>query len=225
MPADRFLPTDEARELLALTREIAREELAPKAAAYEAESRFPREAFRTLGKAGLLGLPYGEQYGGGGQPYEVYLQVVEELASVWGSVAEGVSVHTLACFPLAQFGTEEQRRQWLPDMVGGELLGAYCLSEPESGSDAAARSVITDAGFGDAFIHRTGHGIGVETHEDPYIVTGNTQVLEPGMAFSIEPGIYLAGRHGARIEDIVVCTDDGIERLNTTDRDYVALGA
>jgi alkylation response protein AidB-like acyl-CoA dehydrogenase len=138
MPADRILPTDEARELLALTREIAREELAPKAAAYEAESRFPREAFRTLGKAGLLGLPYGEQYGGGGQPYEVYLQVVEELASVWGSVAEGVSVHTLACFPLAQFGTEGQRQQWLPDMVGGELLGAYCLSEPESGSDAAA---------------------------------------------------------------------------------------
>ena len=138
MPADRNLPTDEARELLALTREIARDELAPKAAAYEAESRFPREAFRTLGKAGLLGLPYDEQYGGGGQPYEVYLQVVEELASVWGSVAEGVSVHTLACFPLAQFGTEEQRQLWLSDMVGGELLGAYCLSEPESGSDAAA---------------------------------------------------------------------------------------
>jgi Xaa-Pro aminopeptidase len=65
----------------------------------------------------------------------------------------------------------------------------------------------------------------VETHEDPYIVSGNTQLLEPGMAFSIEPGIYLSGRHGARIEDIVVCTDDGIERLNTTDRDYVAVGA
>ena len=91
--------------------------------------------------------------------------------------------------------------------------------------DAAARTVITDAGFGDAFIHRTGHGIGVESHEDPYIVSGNTQVLEPGMAFSIEPGIYLPGRHGARIEDIVVCTDAGIERLNTTDRDYLVLGA
>lgn len=89
--------------------------------------------------------------------------------------------------------------------------------------DAAAREVITAAGYGAQFMHRTGHGIGVETHEEPYIVEGNDRVLEPGMAFSIEPGIYLAGRHGARIEDIVVTTGDGIERLNVTDRDYVAL--
>jgi Xaa-Pro aminopeptidase len=91
--------------------------------------------------------------------------------------------------------------------------------------DAAARDVITAGGYGDAFIHRTGHGIGVESHEEPYIVTGNDRLLEAGMAFSIEPGIYLPGRHGARIEDIVVTTDDGIERLNTTDRDYVVLEA
>jgi Xaa-Pro aminopeptidase len=97
--------------------------------------------------------------------------------------------------------------------------------------DAAARGVITAGGFGDAFIHRTGHGIGVESHEAPYIVEGNDLVLEAGMTFSIEPGIYLAGRHGARIEDIVVTTDHGtnarpgIERLNTTDRDYVVLEA
>jgi Xaa-Pro aminopeptidase len=89
--------------------------------------------------------------------------------------------------------------------------------------DAAARAVIDDAGFGPAFLHRTGHGIGVETHEEPYIVEGNRTVLAPGMAFSIEPGIYLAGKHGARIEDIVVTTDDGIERLNVTDRDLVVL--
>ena len=89
--------------------------------------------------------------------------------------------------------------------------------------DAAARRVITDGGYGEAFIHRTGHGIGVETHEEPYVVEGNTTALEPGMAFSIEPGIYLAGKHGARIEDIVVTTADGIERLNVTDRDYVVL--
>ena len=134
----RHLPTEEATELLALTRELVREELAPRAAAYEADSRFPREVFRTLGKTGLLGLPYPEEHGGGAQPYEVYLQVVEELATVWASVAEGVSVHTLSCFPLATFGTDEQRARWLPDMLGGELLGAYCLSEPQSGSDAAA---------------------------------------------------------------------------------------
>jgi alkylation response protein AidB-like acyl-CoA dehydrogenase len=138
VPVERHLPTEEATELLALTRELAREELAPRVAAAEAESSFPREVFRTLGKAGLLGLPYPEEHGGGAQPYEVYLQVVEELATTWATVAEGVSVHTLACYPLAAFGTEEQRRRWLPDMVGGDLLGAYCLSEPQSGSDAAA---------------------------------------------------------------------------------------
>jgi Xaa-Pro aminopeptidase len=86
--------------------------------------------------------------------------------------------------------------------------------------DAAARSLIAAAGYGEQFIHRTGHGIGLETHEDPYIVSGNTRELEPGMAFSIEPGIY-PGPHGARIEDIVVCTKDGAERLNLRPRDLV----
>jgi Xaa-Pro aminopeptidase len=90
--------------------------------------------------------------------------------------------------------------------------------------DAVGRQIIAAAGFSEAFMHRTGHGIGLETHEDPYIVSGNQLLLEVGMAFSIEPGIYLTGRHGARIEDIVVCTADGIERLNTTSRDVVHLG-
>jgi Xaa-Pro aminopeptidase len=85
--------------------------------------------------------------------------------------------------------------------------------------DRVGRAIIAAAGYGDAFVHRTGHGIGVETHEDPYIVEGNALTLEPGMVFSIEPGIYLEGRHGARIEDIVVCTADGVERLNQTSRD------
>lgn len=138
LTVDRELPTDEAHDLLALTREIADAELAPNAATYEAEKRFPRETFRTLGKAGLLGLAYPEEHGGGGQPYAVYLQVLEELAASWLSVGIGVSVHTLACHPLAVFGTDEQRAEWLPDQLGGELLGAYCLSEPHSGSDAAA---------------------------------------------------------------------------------------
>jgi len=80
--------------------------------------------------------------------------------------------------------------------------------------DAAARSVIEAAGFGEYFIHRTGHGIGLDVHEEPYIVAGNEATLEPGMAFSVEPGIYQPGRWGARIEDIVVVTADGVEPLN-----------
>jgi Xaa-Pro aminopeptidase len=89
--------------------------------------------------------------------------------------------------------------------------------------DAAARDAISESGYGDQFLHRTGHGIGLDGHEDPYIVTGNRLALESGMAFSIEPGIYLAGRHGARIEDIVVCTADGARRLNTRSTDLVYL--
>lgn len=89
--------------------------------------------------------------------------------------------------------------------------------------DAAARAVIADAGWGENFFHRTGHGIGLDTHEAPYIVAGNDIPLEPGMAFSVEPGIYLAGRCGARIEDIVVCTDDGVRPLNVGRRELVEL--
>ncbi len=126
------------RELLDLTRELADKELRPEVDSAEREGRFPRETFRVLGRSGLLGLPYPQRWGGGGQPYEVYLQVVEELARAWLTVGLGVSVHTLTCLPLAAYGTDEQRDRWLPEMLGGELLGAYCLSEPQSGSDAAA---------------------------------------------------------------------------------------
>ena len=89
--------------------------------------------------------------------------------------------------------------------------------------DAVGRDIITAAGHGEHFIHRTGHGIGLETHEEPYIVSGSKRALEPGMAFSIEPGIYLAGKHGARIEDIAVCTETGGERLNLTTRELVVV--
>ncbi|MBW3601081.1 MAG: Xaa-Pro peptidase family protein [Actinobacteria bacterium] len=90
--------------------------------------------------------------------------------------------------------------------------------------DAAARDLLTDAGYGDLFVHRTGHGIGLEEHEEPYIVAGNDLALEPGMTFSVEPGVYLPARFGQRIEDIVVVTDAGGERLNTLDRAPVAVG-
>ncbi|MDQ3505091.1 MAG: acyl-CoA dehydrogenase family protein [Actinomycetota bacterium] len=138
MPVARTLPSDEAGALLELTVELADRELRTRVDADEKAARFPREVFTILGRAGLLGLPYPEEYGGAAQPYEVYLQVVEELASAWLAVGLGVSVHTLSAFPTAAFGTDEQKREFLPGMVGGEQLGAYCLSESGSGSDAAA---------------------------------------------------------------------------------------
>ncbi|MFB9312984.1 acyl-CoA dehydrogenase family protein [Nocardioides plantarum] len=138
MPARRVLDTDEHADLLRLVRQICTEELLPQVASAEAEETFPREVFRMLGKTGLLGLPYPEDVGGGGVPYEVYLQVLEEIGSVWASVGVGVSVHALSCFGLYTQGTEDQKQQWLPDMLAGDLLGAYCLSEAHAGSDPAA---------------------------------------------------------------------------------------
>ncbi|MFF2024668.1 acyl-CoA dehydrogenase family protein [Streptomyces sp. NPDC058171] len=137
-PVDRIAPTDEARDLFSLVRELARREIAPTAAEEEEAGRFPRELFTLLSESGLLALPYDSAHGGGDQPYEVYLQVLEELAAARLTVGLGVSVHTLACHALAGFGTEEQRAEHLPAMLGEGLLGAYCLSEPASGSDAAS---------------------------------------------------------------------------------------
>ncbi|MEU7183202.1 MULTISPECIES: acyl-CoA dehydrogenase family protein [Streptomyces] len=137
-PVDRRLPTEEARDLLTLVRELAEREITPTAAEEEDAGRFPREIFTLLSESGLLSLPYAEEFGGGNQPYEVYLQVLEELAAARLTVGLGVSVHTLACHALAGYGSEKQRAEHLPAMLGGGLLGAYCLSEPSAGSDAAS---------------------------------------------------------------------------------------
>ncbi|MEU9607885.1 acyl-CoA dehydrogenase family protein [Streptomyces sp. NPDC048057] len=137
-PVERELPTEEARDLIALVRDIAQREIAPRAAEEEEAGRFPRDTFALLSGSGLLGLPYAGEYGGGDQPYEVYLQVLEELAGARLTVGLGVSVHSLSCHALAGYGTKEQRAEHLPAMLGGGLLGAYCLSEPSSGSDAAS---------------------------------------------------------------------------------------
>jgi alkylation response protein AidB-like acyl-CoA dehydrogenase len=137
---EREARDEDARALFGLAAELADKELRPAAAAAERDGIFPRETFRLIGRAGLLGLPYPEESGGGGQPYETYLQVVEELASAWLTIGLGVSVHVLSCFPIATAGTAEQRDRWLPALLSGEQLGAYCLSEPGSGSDAASMS-------------------------------------------------------------------------------------
>ncbi|GAA4397591.1 acyl-CoA dehydrogenase family protein [Fodinibacter luteus] len=150
------MPTEEAQDLIDLTREICDKELRPavdeaERAAASGES-FPTEVFRTLGRAGLLSLPHPEQFGGYGQPYEVYLQVVEEIASAWMSVAVGVSVHSLTAYPVTTFGTPAQQEALLPGMLSGEQLGAYCLSEQQAGSDVGSmttRAVADATGAGE----------------------------------------------------------------------------
>lgn len=154
-PVQRQLPTEEARDLLNLVRDLVQREIAPTAADQEAAAHFPRETFALLSRSGLLGLPYDSQYGGGDQPYEVYLQVLEELAAARLTVGLGVSVHSLACHTLAAHGSKEQRAAHLPDMLGGELLGAYCLSEPEAGSDAAALRTRAEWDGSDWVLHGT----------------------------------------------------------------------
>jgi alkylation response protein AidB-like acyl-CoA dehydrogenase len=134
---DRLLPTDEAEALLELTREIATKELAPQVAEAEEAAAFPAEAYRLLGKSGLMSLPFGEEHGGGGQPYEVYLQVIEEIATAWPSVGVGTSVHTLTASVVAANGSPDVVGRWLPQMLSGDWLGAYCLSEPQAGSDVS----------------------------------------------------------------------------------------
>jgi alkylation response protein AidB-like acyl-CoA dehydrogenase len=174
MPVERMLPDDEAEALVELAREIAQEELKPVASEYEAEGRFPREKFKLLGQSGLLGLPYPERWDGGNVPYEVYLQALEEIAAAWMTVGVGLSVHTMSCFALAWFGTDEQRDQWLPAQLGGDLLGAYALSEPQAGSDAAALSARAVRDGDDYLVSGTKAWITHATQADFYTVMVRT---------------------------------------------------
>ena len=150
MTVERLLPTPEARELVRLAGDVADKVLDPIVDEYEKNEAYPEGVFATLGETGLLTLPHPEEWGGGGQPYEVYLQVLEELAARWAAVAVAVSVHVLSCHPLITFGTHEQQQQWLPTMLRGNTIGAYSLSEPQAGSDAAAlscKAAAVDEGY------------------------------------------------------------------------------
>ncbi|MBO0812925.1 MAG: acyl-CoA dehydrogenase family protein [Microlunatus sp.] len=174
MAVDRMLPTPESAELVGLISEIAREKLAPLADAAEAASEFPREAFRVLGRAGLLGMPYPERWGGLQQPYEVYLQALEEVAHAWTGVGVGCSVHIMTCLAVVEHASDEQRDVFLPDMLGGELLGAYALSEPQAGSDVAAmtsRAKRTDSGYE---LHGQKAWISHAGHADYYLTFART---------------------------------------------------
>ncbi|KUI21471.1 acyl-CoA dehydrogenase [Mycobacterium sp. GA-1285] len=150
MAVDRLLPTRDAEDLIALTRDVADKVLDPIVDDHEKAERYPEGVMARLGATGLLSLPQPEEWGGGGQPYEVYLQVLEELAARWAAVAVAVSVHSLSSHPLLTFGTDEQKHRWLPGMLSGEQIGAYSLSEPQAGSDAAAlrcAAAKTDGGY------------------------------------------------------------------------------
>ena len=138
--------------------------------------------------------------------------IVLDIGGTWGGYCSDTSRTAFVGEPPAEFAAmyavlrEAQRT----------ACEAVRPGVPAADIDAVARDLIADAGYGEAFIHRTGHGIGMETHEEPYLVASNTSPLVEGNAFSVEPGIYIQGRWGARIEDIVVCTADGGERLNTS---------
>ncbi len=171
---ERMLPSDEARELLALTQEIAAKELAPYVHAAEEIGEFPAAAYRLLGKAGLLSLPFAEEYGGGAQPYEVYLQVVEEIGRAWPSVGVGTSVHSLTATVIAANGSDALKQEWLPRMLGGDWLGAYCLSEPQAGSDVSAIRTSAVRDGDDYVVNGTKQWISNGSCADYYILFART---------------------------------------------------
>lgn len=145
------------------------------------------------------------------------------VVDIGGTMPSGYRSDATRTYALGKPGALVQEQYDVLRAAQDQAVAAVRPGATAEAIDRAARGPIDAAGLGALFVHRTGHGIGVETHESPYIVEGNDQVLEPGMAFSVEPGIYDPGRHGARIEDIVVVTEDGVRRLNTRDRDLVQL--
>ncbi|WP_329584563.1 Xaa-Pro peptidase family protein [Kitasatospora sp. NBC_01250] len=145
------------------------------------------------------------------------------VVDIGGTTAAGYCSDSTRCYTLGEPPAEYRRLYEVLLRAQRAQTAAVRPGITAEELDAVGRRIITEAGFGAEFLHRTGHGIGLETHEEPYIVAGSARPLEPGMAFSVEPGIYLAGRYGARIEDIVVCTPEGGERLNLTERDFTVL--
>lgn len=201
MPADLQLLDDEQRALVQMVREFCAAEVAPVAAEYEARAEDPVALYAKLAELGLTGIPFPEEFGGGGQPYATYLLVVEEIACAYLSLAIGLSVHTLCAFAVNRFGTDTQRREVLEKLATGEWFGAYSLSEPASGSDAGslrARARRTDGGYtisgGKVFCTR-----GVEA--DVVLLMARTGDQGPGgvTAFLVEKGT--PGFAGSKKED------------------------
>jgi alkylation response protein AidB-like acyl-CoA dehydrogenase len=183
-----MLPDQDAEDLLAMVREVADKELATRVDEHERTESYPQGLFRSLGELGLLGLPYPEEFGGGGQAYEVYLQVLEELGARWAAVAVAVSVHGLACHPVAAFGTDAQKERWLPRMLAGELIGGYSLSEPQAGSDAAALACKAEKIEGGYRITGTKAWITHGGIADFYALFARTQEGSRGISCFLAPG-------------------------------------
>lgn len=145
------------------------------------------------------------------------------VVDIGGTMPDGYCSDETRTYALGDPGDDYRKAYDVLMMAQADACRAVRPGVSCESIDAAARDILTQAGLGDFFIHRTGHGIGLETHEEPYIVEGNTQPLEKGMAFSVEPGFYVAGRWGARIEDIVVCGEHGPDVLNSRPRELVVV--
>jgi Xaa-Pro aminopeptidase len=144
------------------------------------------------------------------------------VVDIGGPLPEGYNSDSTRTYVVGEPGDEVRDVYAVLQRAQAAAVAAARPGVTAESVDEAARAIIRDAGHGEYFVHRTGHGIGLEVHEEPYIVAGNDLVLEPGMAFSIEPGIYFPGRWGARIEDIVVVTDDGCEPVNRQPHDLLS---
>lgn len=178
MPVTRLMPDEIGDDLISLVREIVDKEMRPRVDAAEAAAahgaQLPRDIFTTLGAAGLLSLPYPEEFGGGAQPYATYLQVIEEIGSAWMSVAVGTSVHSLTCFPVATYGSPEQQAALLPAMLSGTQLGAYCLSEPLAGSDIGSMATRAERDGTAYVLNGTKSWISHAGHADFYTTFART---------------------------------------------------
>ncbi|MFI6586391.1 M24 family metallopeptidase, partial [Embleya sp. NPDC050493] len=145
------------------------------------------------------------------------------VVDIGGTTADGYCSDETRTYGIGEPPAEFRRYYDVLERAQAAQLAAVRPGLTCEALDAVGRDIITEAGYGEYFIHRTGHGIGLESHEEPYIVAGNRLPLEPGMAFSIEPGIYIPGTHGARIEDIVVCGEDGGDPMNLRPHGLVVL--